>query len=348
LDWHSLPPSALLILDARVNPQILIDAIVRQTMVLIAQVSTVDGVRSPLSHVADEVFMGLVRELERQRVGKKVIADMFGLALRSYQQKVQRLSESATTRGVTLWSAIHDFLSGRESASRAELLAHFADDEERVVRSILNDLVESGLVCRSASGKEARYRVATAEELEELGATGSANSLETNAALVWVHVYRSSPLRRDELARLLPLPAPVLGAAIDSLVADERIRLETRGDGVYCVTHRCLIPVGQAAGWEAALIDHHRAVLSALAAKVVSGKHVSRASDEVGGTTVSFDLWPGHPREAEVRALLAASREQIIPLWNEVAEYNRQHRPDKTYKVTYYCGQYLLGEEDGS
>jgi hypothetical protein len=32
---------------------------------------------------------------------------MFGLALRSYQQKVQRLSESATDRGLTLWEAVH-------------------------------------------------------------------------------------------------------------------------------------------------------------------------------------------------------------------------------------------------
>ena len=41
----------------RMDPQILIDAIVRQTMVLIARLSTVDGVRSPLSHIANEVFV---------------------------------------------------------------------------------------------------------------------------------------------------------------------------------------------------------------------------------------------------------------------------------------------------
>jgi predicted acetyltransferase len=51
--------------------------------------------------------LSLVRELERQGIGQKVIADMFGLALRSYQQKVQRLSESATDRGLTLWEAVH-------------------------------------------------------------------------------------------------------------------------------------------------------------------------------------------------------------------------------------------------
>ena len=61
----------------------LISSIVRQTTVLIARLSTTDGERSPLSQVADQVFVGLVSELERQGVGKKVAADLFGLALRS-------------------------------------------------------------------------------------------------------------------------------------------------------------------------------------------------------------------------------------------------------------------------
>lgn len=326
------------------NAQILIDAVVRQTMVLIAQLSTADGTRSPLSHVADEVFMGLVRELEAQGVGKKVIADMFGIALRSYQQKVQRLSESATRRGVTLWSAVHSFLEERPTATRAEVLEHFDHDEELKVRSILSDLVESGLVCRSGRGQETSYRLATAEELEQLGTAASADAEAANAALVWVHVYRGSPLAKARLAEILPLPEAALEAALQRLAREERIRLEERADGTYCTTEQCLIPVGEAAGWEAAVVDHHRAVLSALAAKLVSGKHVAAAADEVGGTTWSFDLWPGHPREKEVRRLLASLREQVVPLWNEVAEYNREHRPAHTYRVTVYCGQYLVTE----
>ena len=329
------------------DPQILIDAIVRQTMVLIARLSTVDGVRSPLAHVANEVFVGLVRELESQGVGKKVIADMFGLALRSYRQKVQRLSESVTARGVTLWGAIHSYLAERDSATRSELLAHFEHDKEGTVGGILNDLVESGLVLRTGRGRETRYRAATAEELEELGASASADSHETNTALVWLHVYRESPLRKDRLAQLLPLPADALDAAIDSLVGEGQIRLETRPDGVYCATEHCLIPVGQAAGWEAAIVDHHRAVLSALAAKVVSGRHVSAADDEVGGTTITYDLWPGHPREREVLQLLAATRDRVIPLWDEITEHNQKRASDITYQVTFYCGQYRVNEDDG-
>lgn len=323
------------------NERILIDAIVRQTVILIAQLSTADGVRSPLSHVANEVFLGLVEQLENQGLGKKVIADMFGLALRSYQQKVQRLTESATQRGLTLWGAIHSFLSNAPSASRAEIIEHFSHDDPQNVRSILNDLVESGLVCRSGRGSETRYRVATREELEELGSSATSDAVATNAALVWIQVYHASPLRREELPKLVPLAPSAIDEALLQLKLDGRIRLETRSDGTYCVTDRCLVPLGQAAGWEAAVIDHHRAVLTALAAKVQAGTHVSNSRDEIGGTTISFDLWPGHPHETEVRRLLADVRERIIPLWEKVEEHNRNNPSEPSCKVTFYCGQHL-------
>jgi hypothetical protein len=335
-----------------VNAQLVIDAIVRQSMVLIAQLSTVDGARSPLSHVADEVFVSLVKELENQGLGKKVIADMFGLALRSYRQKVQRLNESVTTRGVTLWGAVHGFLAERDSATRVEILEHFQHDEEAMVRSILNDLAESGLVCRSGRGKDTHYRVATTEELEELGTSASVNSEQTNEALVWVHVCREGPLRKDRLSGLMPIPQSFVDDALARLIADDRIRVETRPDGEWYATDHCLIPIGEAAGWEAALVDHHRAVVAALAAKVGSGRHTSATNDEVGGTTLSYDLWPGHPKEREARELLATTRARIIALWDEVEAYNRANPAEggeervRPYSVTFYCGQYLIEEED--
>lgn len=332
------------------NPQVLIDAIVRQTTVLIARLSTVEGVRSPLGHVANEVFFGLVEELENQGVSKKVIADMFGMALRSYRQKVQRLSESVTTRGVTLWSAVHSFLAERGSATRAELLARFQYDEEASVRGILNDLVENGLVIRSGRGEDTRYRLATAEELRDLGATMQNRPQESNAALVWVQVYREGPVSRERLAQLAPLRSEALEEAISTLLADGRLRVEEREDGPYYIAEEVLIPVGESAGWEAAVIDHHGAVLNALAAKITRGNRVSAQSDEVGGTTLTFDLWPGHPREQEVRRLLASTRAQVLPLWEEVEQYNRQenHRtpPKGAYQVHYYCGQYVVSEDD--
>ena len=83
------------------NVKLLIDAIMRQTTVLIAQLSTAAGVRAPLAHLADQVFVTLAKEIEAQGVGRKVVADMFGMALRSYQKKTQRLGGSQTEQGKT-------------------------------------------------------------------------------------------------------------------------------------------------------------------------------------------------------------------------------------------------------
>lgn len=78
------------------NPRLLVDGIFRQTTILVAQVSTASGARSSLTRVVDQVFLSLARELEGQGVKRAVAADMFGLALRSYQKKLQRITESAS------------------------------------------------------------------------------------------------------------------------------------------------------------------------------------------------------------------------------------------------------------
>jgi hypothetical protein len=53
------------------NIQVLIDSIVRQTTILIAQLATSAGARAPLAHVANQVFLELVSELKAQGLGNK-------------------------------------------------------------------------------------------------------------------------------------------------------------------------------------------------------------------------------------------------------------------------------------
>jgi hypothetical protein len=57
------------------NSKRLVDAIVRQTTVLIAEIATAAGIRAPLARVADQVFVQLAREIESQGVGRKVAAE---------------------------------------------------------------------------------------------------------------------------------------------------------------------------------------------------------------------------------------------------------------------------------
>ena len=53
------------------NVNILIDSIVAQTTVLIAQLATSAGTRAPLARTANQVFLDLVRELKGQGLRNK-------------------------------------------------------------------------------------------------------------------------------------------------------------------------------------------------------------------------------------------------------------------------------------
>jgi len=136
------------------NSQFLIEAVVRQTTVLIAQLATAGGVRAPLAHLANQLFLELARALQEQGVSRKVSADMFGMALRAYVRKVQRLSESSTDRGRSLWEAVFAYVSERSMVKRRDVLARFSRDDEASVRGVLHDLAESGLAFSSGSGPD--------------------------------------------------------------------------------------------------------------------------------------------------------------------------------------------------
>src|SRR5262252_3264697 len=127
------------------NPRILIDGIVRQTTVLIAQLATSGGLRAPLAHVAGQVFLELAKELESQGVTKKVSADMFGMALRTYQRRTHRFSQSLTDRGRSLWEAVVEFIQREGPVTRDEILTRFRHDDGTSVRGVLRDLTEAGV-----------------------------------------------------------------------------------------------------------------------------------------------------------------------------------------------------------
>ncbi|NUN14251.1 MAG: hypothetical protein HUU55_11530 [Myxococcales bacterium] len=233
------------------NVQVLISAVVRQVTVLIAQLATSGGARAPLAQVANQVFLELAAELENQGVGRKVSADMFGMALRTYQRKVQRLTESTTVEGQSLWQAIFDFLSQKKVATRAQIMKRFHRDDEAIVRGVLHDLTESSLVFRSGSAENTVYRVATEEELGLLAEADASTGVD---ALVWATVYREGPVTRGGLMKMVALRPPELDAALDRLLADGRIQRETRLDGDLYHTREFLVPLAAGVGWEAATV----------------------------------------------------------------------------------------------
>lgn len=322
------------------DAKLLIDAIVRQTTVLIAQLSTSAGIRAPLAHVADQVFLDLASEIEAQGVGRKVVADMFGLALRSYQKKVQRLTESATFRERTLWEAVLGFLSEEGSATRERIVERFRADPEHDVAAVLADLVGQGLVYATGKGKTAVY--GPSSDVDR-GRVAERARHESIAPMVWVALYRRASTR-TQLVASLPFDPELVDRAVDTLVAEGRVRRD--GDRLSAETF--LVPVGSELGWEAAVFDHFSAVASAIASKVRQGPR-SRAGDVIGGATLTFELAPGHPDEAEVLGLLARVRKDVNDLWARVKQHNERHPGggEPPVKVTFYFGQNVVEVDEG-
>jgi hypothetical protein len=313
--------------------KLLIDAIVRQTTVLIAQLSTSAGIRAPLSHIADQVFLDLASEIEAQGVTRKVAADMFGLALRSYQKKVQRLTESATMRDRTLWEVVLDFLAEQGSVTRERLFERFRRDSAEDVAAVLNDLVGQGIVYSTGRGASSVFGLSSDADRKRVVAGDRSESAQ---ALVWLSLYRQAMSRR-ELHASLALDAVDVDQALSNLEREGRVRDVSgkfRADTF-------VVPVGAAKGWEIAVFDHFSAVARAIAAKLRRGAPQSGADDVIGGATLTFELSASHPLRDEVRGLLRRVRNDVNELWSRVGEHNeRQPIADGDKElVTFYFGQ---------
>ena len=326
------------------NVEVLIDSIVRQTTVLIAQLGTAAGVRAPLSHVANQVFLDLASELREQGLGQKVIADMFGLALRTYHEKVRRLSESSTFSGCSLWESILEFIQGKGTVLRADVLQRFRNDDSATVRAIVKDLVEGGMVFQSGRNERMTYRAATPDEYRAIDPVREREGLVN---FVWVALNRFAPATAAELSRAIPLPAPQVSEALDTLVADGRARrLADTAEARYECTH-CVIALGSELGWEAAVFDHFQAMVTAICNKVRAGATVAEKGDLVGGSTYGIVVWPGHPLREETFGLLASLRAQVAQQREKVVAYNVEHAaPEATERVIVYVGQSVQGLED--
>jgi hypothetical protein len=322
-----------------VDTRVLIDSILRQTTVLVAQLSSAAGLRAPLAHVADEVFLSLSRELEQQGLSRKVVADMFGLALRGYQRRVQRLNESATDRGRTLWQAVLELLEKEEAVTRRRVFQRFQNDDAALVGAVLSDLTASGLIFRTGSGDDTVYGLT--QERERL-ALARAGSLETIASLVWLEFCREPQASLSQVALRLALSEEQVETALRSLEAERRVRRE---DG-RILAEPLTIPVGAQAGWEVAVLDHFRMVCVALATKLNRGKASADATDTTGGQTLTFEIDDQHPDRAEVLGLLARVRAETNALWQRVEDHNRASPKPDRQRVGFYLGQVELPKDD--
>jgi hypothetical protein len=322
------------------NVKVLIDSIVRQTTVLIAQLATSGGVRAPLAHVANQVFLELTRELESQGVSRKVSADMFGMALRSYLRRIHGLSESCTVRGQTLWEAVLGYLSQGDVRSRAQVLSRFCHDDQELVRGVLHDLTESGLVFASGNGQDQVYRATTKAEQLQMGKLAESAGYDE---LLWAFIYREGPATRAELEAFATSDKQRLDHALARLVSLGKIELSGEGAAACYRAQRLEVLLEAEVGWEAAVFDHYGALVRTICQRLAENMGGAKSDGHVGGSTFTLDVWPGHPFAEEAYATLARFRAAHGDLYQRIERYNARHgRPAEYDQVVIYAGQHVL------
>jgi hypothetical protein len=321
--------------------ELLIQAIVRQTTILIAQLATSRGARAPLAQVANQVFIELVRELERQGVSRKVSADMFGLGLRTYRRKIQRMTESVTVRGRSLWEVVLEHIREHALVTRVELLLRFASDDEAQVRAVLHDLCESQLVFSSGTGSSTSYRVASEAELASLKRKQSSEGADE---LLLALMFREGALSVAEIAGKAQAEMAETEAALARLVAAGRVeRRDDQGEPRY-TTNQLVIPLGAPVGWEAAVFDHFKALVTTILSRLREGRSAA-LQDQIGGSTYTIDVWDGHPLADEVVGVLGRMRASLSDLRARVSEHNASRAlPEQHTRVVIYVGQSVIQE----
>jgi hypothetical protein len=323
---------------------VLIQFIVRQTTILIAHLATTGHGRAPLALVAGQVFSDLVLELERQGVSRQVTADMFGLSLRTFQRRMQRMEESSTEHGRSTWEAVLEFIRARGFATRAEILIRFARDDEAQVKSVLRDLRESRFVLSSGSGASTVYRAATEAELGTLQHLQGNEGLEE---LLWAVIYREGPIALDGLVHQAHLDEETVTAALTRLVDGGRVDSAKNGEETVYSARNLVVPLGAPAGWEAALFDHFKAMVNTITGKLRNSRSAPDLSDRVGGSTWSLDIWSGHPLEEEVYGTLGRLRIMLSELRARVDEVNADGvGPRESKRVVVYAGQCIISDQD--
>jgi len=323
------------------NAQILVHAVVQQTMVLLAQLATAGRLRTPLQQVSQRVFLDLSAELQSQGLTKSLIADMFGMTLRTYHRRVHELSQSRSVLGRTVWEAVLEFIAERKCVSAVEVDRRFSRDESDVVASVLSDLVESGFCFRTGRGKQAVYRAASAADFPEGGPSFSVAC----EYLVWQTIYRNGPLDLPRIESITRLPLQKCAHALEALLENGRVE-RVDADAELFQSRRLDVPVGQAEGWEAAIFDHYQAMVAAICDKLARRSDCADSSDTTGGATYSLDLWPGHPLENEVLSSLGRVRTMMEGLRSRVDHENKKLRRPISRRFVFYVGQHLKSDDE--
>jgi len=141
-----------------------IEAVVREAVVEIARLATAGGARASLARVTRQVLVELTSELARLGLSQQVIADMLGMAPRTYHRRVQQ-ARGAQAERRTVRDEVLEFVRASGQVTAHGVQQQFLRHPGELVAGVLHDLVHCGLARRRGWGDKAVYRSAASVAL---------------------------------------------------------------------------------------------------------------------------------------------------------------------------------------
>jgi len=283
----------------------------------------------PLGPLADRFFHGLACELHAMQIRRRVAADMFGMVPRAYLRKVRRAEESVTDHGYSLWQAVYEFIASTQGVELLELSQRFHRDDEGVLRGVLSDLRESGLVDAAGRGGATFYTATAGNELGARLAQKSGGSDE----LVWAVIYREGPLYRETLRQVIGLSDTELEGSLVRLKEAGRVYERPKRDKTLLCSATTVPDLDTSEHWEAAVFEHYHAVVRALSTLLTRP-----TADSTGAATLTFNLWAGHPMSVEVERLFQSMRAEATALRARIEAFNATQPPQRASRLMLYLG----------
>jgi hypothetical protein len=184
------------------------------------------------------------------------------------------------------------------------------------------------------------FRAASDEELGMLSRLSRSAGLDE---LAWVLVYRHGPITDEKLGEQLSHAPSDLVDVIARLESTGRVQRSADG---RLTARDFVIPLGASVGWEAAVFDHVQAVVQTICQRLQLSASSADLGDSVGGSTYTFDIWPGHPLEREVTGLLSELRQRLGEVRRRVEAHNQSEAVQSEYRqVVTYVGQCSIDRE---
>jgi hypothetical protein len=315
--------------------RLLVDEVVRQTAVLLAELVTRSEERALLSEVQTELLLHLDNELRQRGLSQSARIEALGTTRAAYVQAMKHGRISVTEPSCSLSEAIFRIVTEHGLASREQLAAHFAQDDEERVSGAIERLVGSGLLFRAGRQGAEVLRAPSASDLSQACYLDAETGLDQ---LVRAVIYREGPLSFAELTQRLNAGEAKLHACLERLGEQRQVSKVNDGNVTRYGAREFSVPLESPTGMEASVLDHLQAVTRALLHRLQLD--VTRISDENGVSTYTLDVWESHPYSAEARGLLREFRERVSNLRKRIEAYNAASKASRALRpVRIYFGQ---------